>query len=90
VPLICLPLGNDQPGVAARVAACGAGLVIARRKLNFKRRLRAAVRAVLEDTKYRIAARTMQAAIRQVDGLERAADIVEQALEIGASSRTAA
>lgn len=90
VPMVALPLGNDQPGVAARVAACGAGLVIARRKLNFKRRLRAAVRAVLEDTKYRNAARTMQAAIRQVDGLERAADIVEQALEIGASSRTAA
>jgi len=90
VPIVALPLGNDQPGVAARVAACGAGLVIARRKLNFKRRLRAAVRAVLEDASYRDAARRMQAAIRQVDGLERAADIVEQALGIRAVNPEAA
>src|SRR6202042_1731300 len=33
VPLVALPQGNDQPGVAARIAARGAGLVIPRRKL---------------------------------------------------------
>ncbi|TGN43378.1 glycosyltransferase, partial [Paracoccus liaowanqingii] len=26
VPMLALPLANDQPGVAARIAACGAGL----------------------------------------------------------------
>jgi zeaxanthin glucosyltransferase len=81
VPLVCIPLGNDQPGVAARVAARGAGVVVPRRKLNAKR-LRSAVRAVLEDEKYRCAARKIQAAMLRVDGLERAADIVEDALRI--------
>jgi len=84
VPMVALPLGNDQPGVAARVRACGAGLVISNRRGNFKHRLRAAVRAVLEEAKYREDARRMQGAMREVDGLERAADIVEQALGIGA------
>jgi zeaxanthin glucosyltransferase len=67
VPLVCIPLGNDQPGVAARVAAREAGVVVPRRRLNAKR-LRSAVRAVLKDEKYRCAAREMQAAILRVDG----------------------
>jgi zeaxanthin glucosyltransferase len=82
VPLVCIPVGNDQPGVAARVAARGAGVVVPRRKLNVKR-LRSAVRAVLEDEKYRCAAREVQASMLRVDGLERAADIIEDALKIG-------
>jgi zeaxanthin glucosyltransferase len=79
---VCIPLGNDQPGVAARVAARGAGVVLSRWRLNQKR-LRSAVRAVLEDEKYRCAARKVQAAMLRVDGLRRAADIVEDALTIG-------
>ena len=79
VPLVCLPLGNDQPGVAARVAARGAGVVVSRAKLSAKR-LRAAVRQVLEDANYRKAAGELQAAMRRVDGLERAADLIEDAL----------
>jgi zeaxanthin glucosyltransferase len=86
VPLVCIPLGNDQPGVAARVAARGAGVVVPRRKLSPKR-LRSAVRAVLEDEKYRYAAREVQASMRQVDGLQRAADIIEDALKIGVATR---
>jgi zeaxanthin glucosyltransferase len=82
VPLVCIPLGNDQPGVAARVAARGAGVVVPRRKLNVKR-LRSAVRAVLEDEKYRWAAREVQDAMLRVDGLQRAADIIDDALKIG-------
>jgi len=81
VPLVCLPLGNDQPGVAARVAAKGAGLVVPRRKLNVAR-LRSAVRAVLEESKYRIAAQSVGVAMRQIDGLEIAADVIEGALGI--------
>jgi zeaxanthin glucosyltransferase len=84
-PLVCIPLGNDQPGVAARVAARGAGVVVSRRELNAKR-LRSAVRAVLEDEKYRCAAREVQAAILRVDGLQLAADIIEDALKIGVAT----
>ncbi len=82
VPLVCIPLGNDQPGVAARVASRGAGVTVSRRGLNAKR-LRSAVRAVLENEQYRRAARKVQASMRQMDGLQRAADIVEDVLRIG-------
>ena len=82
VPLVALPLGNDQPGVAARVKARGAGLVISRSGLSVFR-LRAAVRAALTDGRYRTAAQSIQSAIRSIDALSHAADIVEQSLSIG-------
>ena len=84
VPLVCIPLGNDQPGVAARVAARGAGIVVPRRKLT-AHRLHAAVRAVLEDERYRCAAREIQASMLQIDGLQQAAGIIENALKIRAA-----
>jgi MGT family glycosyltransferase len=79
LPLVCIPLGNDQPGVAARVVAKGAGVAIPRQKLTVDR-VRAAVRAVLEEEKYRVAARRVQAAMAELDGPERAADIIEKTL----------
>ena len=81
VPLVAVPQGNDQPGVAARVAAHGAGIVISRRKLNVPR-LRNATRSVLTDPQYRAAALRLQSAIQQVDGLETAANIIEDTLNI--------
>ena len=86
VPLIALPLGNDQPGVAARIAARKAGLVIPQRKLTPKK-LRAAVQTVLADETYRNAARNLQQAIAQADALNRAADIIEEVLGIAAAPR---
>lgn len=86
VPLVCIPLGNDQPGVASRVAARGAGVVVPPLRLTAKR-LRSALRAVLEDESYRAAARKLQASIQQIDGLGQAADIVEDALKIGQGAR---
>lgn len=87
VPLVCIPLGNDQPGVASRVAARGAGVVVPQRRLTAKR-LRSALRAVLEDESYRRAARKLQAAILRTDGLGQAADIVEEVLNIGRAARS--
>ncbi|MEI9968577.1 MAG: nucleotide disphospho-sugar-binding domain-containing protein [Terracidiphilus sp.] len=86
VPLVCIPLGNDQPGVASRVATHGAGIVIPPRKASAER-LRAAVCAVLEDKSYRNAARKLQSAMAQIDGPERAADIVEDVLKIRIGAR---
>jgi UDP:flavonoid glycosyltransferase YjiC (YdhE family) len=86
VPMVCIPMGNDQPGIAARVAARGAAVVVPPRKANADR-LRSAVRSVLEDESYRRAARKVQAAMSQIDGLERAADIVEDVLKIGSGVR---
>jgi UDP:flavonoid glycosyltransferase YjiC (YdhE family) len=45
------------------------------------------VRTVLEDDSYRTAARKLQAAIQQINGLGLAADIVEDALKIGSVTR---
>lgn len=86
VPLVCIPLGNDQPGIAARVKARGAGVVVRPRWANAKR-LHTALRAVLENDSYRLAARRIQAAIAEIDGLDRAADIVEEALNIRITDR---
>jgi zeaxanthin glucosyltransferase len=81
VPLVAIPFGNDQPGVAARVAAKGAGIVIPSRRLNVKR-LHTAVNAVLEENRYRNAARNLQIEMKKIDALESAADIIEQALKL--------
>ncbi len=81
VPLVAVPLGNDQPGVAARVKARGAGLVVPRNQLN-PARLRKAVLLVLQEAKYREAARALQRAFRQLDGPGRAADLIEQVLQL--------
>jgi MGT family glycosyltransferase len=81
VPMVAVPLANDQPGMAARVRARGAGVVVPRRKLN-PVRLRKAVQLVLTDPGYRQAARNLQNAFRQIDGPGRAADLIEQALQI--------
>jgi MGT family glycosyltransferase len=81
VPLVCIPIGNDQPGVASRVAMRGAGLVVPWHRLHAKR-LRAAVRAVLEEASYRRAAQGLKASMLQTDGLNRAADIIEDVLKI--------
>ena len=84
--MVCIPLGNDQPGVAARVKAHGAGIVVHPRRVNAKR-LNLAVRAVLENNSYRLAARKIQAAMAQIDGLDQAADIIEDVLKIGPATQ---
>jgi MGT family glycosyltransferase len=88
LPMVAVPLGNDQPGVAARVRARGACVVVSRRKLT-AHRLREAVSLVLQNPKYRQAARGLQNAIQQVDGPGRAADLIEQALNIGSAQTIA-
>ena len=80
VPLVTVPLGNDQPGVAARLRARGACVVVSRHRLT-PARLRRAVVLVLEDARYREAAQSLQRAIQQVDGPDRAADLIEQVLK---------
>jgi UDP:flavonoid glycosyltransferase YjiC (YdhE family) len=81
VPLVAIPLGNDQPGVAARVADLGAGIVITPSRLSATR-LRAALQAVLEQQSYRSAATAIRDAMQAIDGKARAADIIEDSLGI--------
>ena len=81
VPLVAVPLGNDQPGVGGGLKARGACVVVSRHRLN-PARLRKAVMLVLQDARYREAAQVLQRAIQQLDGPDRAADLIEQVLKL--------
>jgi MGT family glycosyltransferase len=82
VPMVAIPITNDQPGVAARIAWTGVGEVVPLSRLSVPR-LRGAVQRVLTEDSYKQNALRLQAAIRQAGGVSRAADIIEQAISTG-------
>jgi len=81
LPLVAVPHVHDQPGVAARVKARGACVVVPRHRLSAAR-LRKAVMLVLQDASYREAAQVLQRTIQQMDGPGCAADLIEQVLKL--------
>lgn len=82
VPMVAIPVANDQPGVAARIAWTGAGEVVPLKKLNVSK-LRVAVEKVFKEDSYKQNALRLQEAIKQAGGVQRAADIIEQAVSTG-------
>ena len=82
VPMVAIPIANDQPGIAARIAWTGAGEVVPLSQLSVPR-LRAAVQRVLTEDSYKNNASRLQDAIRRAGGVGRAADIIEQAIATG-------
>jgi zeaxanthin glucosyltransferase len=78
VPLVAIPITNDQPGVARRLEWLGLAEVVLPKELTAAR-LRQAVERVLGDPGYRGRARERAAEIARLDGVGRAADIVEEA-----------
>lgn len=82
VPMVAIPIANDQPGVAARVAWSGSGAVVPLKRASVPR-LRAAIDQVWGDPGYRTNAQRLQQAIATSGGVARAADIVEQAISTG-------
>ena len=79
VPLVAIPITNDQPGVARRLEWLGLAEVVLPRELS-TRRLQRAVQRVLQTPGYRLRAEQRAAEIAAVNGLHRAAEIVEQAV----------
>lgn len=79
VPMVAIPVANDQPGVATRIAWTGAGEFISLKKLNVPR-LRNAVKRVLTEESYKQNALRLQQATIRAGGVSRAADIIEQAV----------
>jgi UDP:flavonoid glycosyltransferase YjiC (YdhE family) len=75
VPLLCLPMGREQHDNAARVAACGAGCVLAPEADVGA--ISQTIRAMLATPEYRTAARHMAATIARRDGREVAGDALE-------------
>lgn len=82
VPMVGIPITNDQPGVAARIAWTGTGEVVSPAKLSASR-LHEAIKRVLTEDTYKQNALRLQAAIRRAGGVNRAADIVEQVAQTG-------
>ena len=80
VPMVALPVTNDQPAVAARLRWARAGEVLFPGRLRATQ-LKAAVRRVLEFPEYLARARQLQMSIERAGGVERAADIVEGVLD---------
>jgi UDP:flavonoid glycosyltransferase YjiC (YdhE family) len=76
--MVVLPVTYDQPGVGARVEYAGVGRSIPIVRLTLKR-LRVAVRTVLDDPAYRVRAGQLRSSIEAADGLNRAADLIESA-----------
>ena len=82
VPAVAIPLAHDQPAIAARLARTGAGIVLPPKKLTVES-LRNAVRSVLPpDSRFRAEARRLGQASRAAGGVERAAEIAEQAARV--------
>jgi zeaxanthin glucosyltransferase len=79
VPMVAIPVGNDQPGVAARVKWLGAGELLPLKRLRADR-LRPLVKQVLEQEQYRLQARRLMLEIKRTNGVERASDLIEQLL----------
>jgi MGT family glycosyltransferase len=79
VPMVAIPVTNDQPGVAARLAHIGAAEVVPVKSVSAER-LRVALQKVLTDPRYRQSAEAAQREMALLDGVRRAADIAEQAL----------
>jgi MGT family glycosyltransferase len=70
VPLVCMPMGREQPITAARVAACGAGVCLdAEADVDT---IRMAVDACLTSPAYRQGAAAMAECIRSSGGTTRA------------------
>jgi UDP:flavonoid glycosyltransferase YjiC (YdhE family) len=82
VPLVVLPVAYDQPGVGGRVEWAGVGRSIPVGRLTVDR-LRDAVRVVLGNPAYRERAVRLRSNIEAAHGLDRAADLIEEAFDRG-------
>jgi MGT family glycosyltransferase len=76
VPLVAVPITNDQPAVGARIARSGAGKVLGLKSLTVEG-LVAAIREVLREPNYRARAEDLGKEIARAGGVSRAADIIE-------------
>jgi zeaxanthin glucosyltransferase len=86
VPLVAIPITNDQLGVAARILASGTGLFLPLSALTAEA-LRKQVDELLSTPKYRERALTMKAEIAKVDGLALASELIERALTLKGGSK---
>jgi MGT family glycosyltransferase len=82
VPMVAIPITNDQPGVSARIKWSGTGEVISISRLDVQP-LREAIKKVLSVPSYRENAQRLQKTMQNAGGVRMAADIVEKAINTG-------
>ena len=86
VPLVAIPIGYDQPGVARRIAYHGVGEFVELGDLS-KQLLSELIAKVTSSPSYRDKARWFQDVLREKRGLDVAADIIEQVFEVAKEGR---
>jgi zeaxanthin glucosyltransferase len=79
VPLVAIPVGYDQPGVAARIAYHGVGEFVELGNLTV-RNLSELIVKVTANPSYRDKAAWFQKVLAETHGLDVATDIIERAL----------
>jgi MGT family glycosyltransferase len=80
VPMVAIPIAYDQPGVAARIAHHGVGEFVDVENVTTER-LSELISKVLGNSAYRDKARYFQKVIAETNGLEKAADVLEEAFQ---------
>lgn len=79
VPMLAMPRNADHPGMGARIERSGVGLLAPIHRTTAEE-IRQLVLRVLTESKFRAQARTMQQALIDAGGANRAADLAEEAL----------
>jgi zeaxanthin glucosyltransferase len=81
VPMVAVPVTNEQPGIAARIAWLGAGEICPLAQTT-PQKLRSLVVRVLSDPSYRAEAGRVRGSIRAGGGAPRAAELIEESLGV--------
>jgi len=89
VPMLALPITNDQPGVAARIANKEVGIVVSADQASPENFVKA-IKRVLGNSTLGDNVRRVQEGIRSTDGLSIAAGILEKAFALGERQKGAA
>jgi MGT family glycosyltransferase len=79
-PMIAIPKSFDQPAIASRLEWLGTAEVLPLKELS-PQRIRTALLKILNDDTYRRTARELREKILAARGLERATDLIEDALQ---------
>lgn len=79
VPMVVAGGSEEKPEIAARVAWAGAGIDL-RKKKPREKKIRAAVRAILDDPRFRTRAAAIAEEMKPYDAPMRAVELIEQAV----------
>ena len=82
VPMVAIPITNDQPGVASRIVWTKTGEAISLEQVNVEK-LHQAIKQVLTDNSCKENALKLQQANQRGGGVNKAADIIERVVATG-------